>query len=47
MNNEFWMDIGATEYDQYEDQQAVMNELYPPERESVQFDLLTFEDIPF
>ena len=49
MDNEVWMDIGATEYDQYEAQQAVLNELYPPEseHESVQFNLLQFEDMPF
>ncbi len=49
MDNEFWLDIGATEYDRYDDQQAVLNELYPPEpeRESIQLDLITFEDIPF
>lgn len=51
MDNEFWADIwgGDNSYDIYDDNQAVMNELYPPEpeRDSVQFDLLTFEDIPF
>lgn len=51
MDNEFWADIwgGDSSYDIYDDNQAVMNELYPPEpeRDSVQFDLLTFEDIPF
>ena len=51
MDNEFWLDIwgGDSSYDIYEDNQSVMNELYPPdpERESVQFNLLQFEDIPF
>ena len=41
MLKDFWMGT-------YEDNQAVMNELYPPEPEhTVQFDLLQFEDIPF
>ena len=50
MNNEFsWMEIGATEYDQYEDNQTVLNELYPPYPidHTVQFNLLQYEDIPF
>lgn len=51
MDNEFWLDIwgGDSSYDIYEDQQSVMNELYPPptERNTVQFDLLQYEDIPF
>jgi hypothetical protein len=49
MDNELWFDIGATEYDQYEDQQAIMNELYPPYPidHTVQFNLFQFEDIPF
>jgi hypothetical protein len=50
MNNEFWLDIwgGDSSYDIYDDNQAVMNELYPPDPEhAVQFDLLQFEDIPF
>lgn len=51
MDNEFWTDIwgGDSSYDIYDDNQAAMNELYPPdpEHDCVQFDLLTFEDIPF
>ena len=49
MDNEFWFDIGSTEYDSYDDQQVVLNEIYPPstERDCIQFDLLQFEDIPF
>jgi hypothetical protein len=35
MDNEFWLDIwgGDSSYDIYEDNQAVMNELYPPDPE--------------
>ena len=48
MDNEFWSDIwGGTDYDIYDDRQSVLNELYPPEPNSIQFDLTVFEDIPF
>jgi hypothetical protein len=51
MDNEFWVDIwgGDSSYDIYDDNQAVLNELYPPEpeRNTVQLDLITFEDVPF
>lgn len=50
MDNDIWADIwaGNSSYDIYDDNQSVMNELYPPDAEhSIQFDLLRYEDVPF